>query len=515
MQHTNLKRLRRPIFKLSKVVLLCLPQMALASTITIMQSEPPRSMDPGDQTATYTFNMLEPMYEGLVGLDTKGQVIPALATSWHSDDTGTVWTFELRKGVKFHDDTPFDADAVVYNIQRHLDKSRGLAASGRMRNVVESVTADGNDKVVFKLKKTFPSFLTLLTSGAAMMVSPTADKAGSLGMHADGTGPYEFVEYKTGEYVLEKRNPDYWGSAKGSDDLKWTWSDEMSVMNMAIQSGEADIINPVPPQFANVLKNNPNIFLSRSPGSAVFWVSLDTQMKPLDDIRVRQALNFATDKNALVKAVLFGYAKPANSPLASISPGYDSELNDYPYDVAQAKKLLADAGYPDGFNMSIAVQGPDSRTAQVLQAMWKKIGVNLEVKQMESGVWSKAAFADPAEKEKLGVSSVLASWSSGVLGNDHQFRPLYASESFAPGGANLGFYKNADVDTLIDKASSVLDESKRNQMYVKLQKLVSHDAPHVLLYYQDDVYATGKNIKGVQMIPGGTLIVTDATKSDQ
>lgn len=511
MQPTVLRRWRGQLLNLSRLALLCLPQVALASTVTIMQSEPPRSMDPGDQTATYTFNMLDPMYEGLVRMDEQGKVIPALATAWHSDDTGKIWTFDLRQGVHFHDGSAFDAKAVVYNIQRHLDKSRGLAASGRLRNVVESVTATSPTQVTFQLKKTFPTFLNLLTSGAAMMVSPTADKAGTLSMKADGTGPYEFVQYKTGEYVLEKRNPDYWGKVQGADDLKWTWSEEMSVMNMAIQSGEADVINPVPPQFARLLNNNPEVNLTQSPGSAVFWVALDTAMKPLDDVRVRQALNFATDRSALVKAVSFGYAQPANSPLASIAPGYDSKLNDYPFNIDKAKSLLSAAGYPNGFSMSIAVQGPDARTAQVLQAMWKKIGVDLEVKQMESGVWTKAAFASPEEKAKLGVSSVLASWSSGLVGNDNQLRPLYDSQSFAPGGANLGFYKNSEVDQLIDEASSTLDETKRNALYGKLQTLISHDAPHVLLYYQDDLYATGKQVQGVQMIPGGNLVVRDAT----
>ncbi|MBF9002367.1 ABC transporter substrate-binding protein [Vibrio nitrifigilis] len=515
MQHTKRHNWRGRVLSLSKIALLCLPQMALASTVTIMQSEPPRSMDPGDQTATYTFNMLDPMYEGLVRFNKEKQIIPALATSWENDKTGKVWTFTLRKDVTFHDGTPFNAKAVVYNIQRHLDKSRGLAASGRLRNVIASVKAQGDDKVVITLKKTFPTFLNLMTSGAAMMVSPKADKAGTLSMQADGTGPYEFVKYKTGEYVLEKRNPDYWGKTTGADDLKWTWSEEMSVMNMAIQSGEADVINPVPPQFARLLQNNPNVSLNRSPGSAVFWVALDTKMKPLNDIRVRQALNFATNRDTLVKAVSFGYAKPANSPLASIAPGYDTKLNDYPYNIEKAKTLLKEAGYPNGFSMSIAVQGPDARTAQVLQAMWKKIGVQLDVKQMESGVWTKAAFANAEEKAKLGVSSVLASWSSGLVGNDNQLRPLYDSRSFAPSGANLGFYKNSEVDKLIDQASSSLDENKRAALYVKLQKLISHDAPQVLLYYQDDLYASGKNIKGVEMIPGGNLVVRNATTSAQ
>ncbi|MFM2485346.1 ABC transporter substrate-binding protein [Celerinatantimonas yamalensis] len=513
MQHTTDPRWGTKLLRGSGLLLLVVPQFVWAATVTIMQSEPPRSMDPGDQTATYTSNILDPMYEGLVRMNTQGKIIPALATSWQKNKDGTLWTFKLRPDVSFQDGTPFNAQAVVYNIDRHLDKSRGLAASGRLRNVVASIEKTGPLTVTFHLKQTFPTFLNLMTTGAAMMVSPKADKAGTLGMHADGTGPYQFVQYKTGEYVLEKRNPHYWGKVHGADELKWTWSSEMSVMNMAVQSGEADIINPVPPQFAKLLKANPTISLHRSPGAAVFWVALNTQMKPLNKLKVRQALNYATNRSALVRAISFGYAEAANSPLPTIAPGYDAKLNDYPYSVSKAKALLKAAGYPNGFRMTIAVQAPDARTAQVLQAMWKKIGVTLDVKQMESGVWTKAAFADAKQKQQMDIGSVLASWSSGLIGNDLQLRPLYDSQSFAPDGANLGFYKNPQVDQLIDKAASSLDTRQRNQDYVKLQQLISRDAPQVLLYYQDDLYATRKNVKDVEMVPGGSLVVRNASKT--
>lgn len=483
-----------------------------AATLNVMQNEPPRSMDPGDQTATFTSTVLRPMYEGLVDLSADNQIVPLLATEWQTSKDGKVWTFTLRKNVKFHDGTPFNADAVVSNFQRHLDTQRGLAASSRIRNVVKSVKKIDDDTVEITLKNVYPSFLNLLTGGSAKMVSPTADKSGTLGRIAQGTGPYALAEYKTGEYVLEKKNPHYWGKVQGPDEIKWTWSAEPSVMNMALLSGQVDVITPVPPQFGLGLKNNPQVALNQSPGSAVFWVALNTEQKPLNDVRVRQALSFATDQQALLKAVMFGFGSPANSPLAPVNEGYDKSLNDYPYDVEKAKALLKQAGYPDGFDMNIAVQGPDARTAQILQAMWKKIGVNLTVQQMESGVWSKAAFAPEGEKLANRTDAVLASWSSGLNGSDLQLRPLYYSQSAAPAGANLGFYSNPEVDKLIDNAATTMDQKTRVADYVQAQKDIMHDAPHVLLYVQDDLYASRKGIDGVRMEPGGELIVTQAVK---
>ncbi|MCG8708253.1 glycosyl transferase [Brenneria sp. 4F2] len=483
-----------------------------AATLKIMQSEPPRSMDPGNQTATFTSTVLDPMYEGLTRLNAQGKAEPALALSWTTDASGLNWTFTLRPGVTFHDGSPFNADAVVANFNRHLDTRRGLAASGKIRAFIGSVSKKDDMTVEFHLTKLYPAFLNILASGPGLMVSPQADKEGDIGIKADGTGPYKLIQYKTGEYVLEGKNPQYWGTTNGPDEIKWTWSSEPSVMNMALQAGQVDVINPVPPQFAGMLKNNPTATLYQAPGAAVFWVALNTQIKPLDDVRVRQALNFATDRSALVKAISFGYATPANSPLATVNAGYDQTLNDYPFNIEKAKALLNAAGYADGFSMSIAVQGPEARIAQVLQNMWAQIGVKVNVKQMESGVWAKAAFANQGEKRAQGVSAVLASWSSGSYGADLQLRPLYHSHSFAPASANLGFFSDEKTDRLIDQAASTLDEAQRNALYVQAQKQISIQAPQVLLFYQDDLFATRKNISGVSMLPGGQLAVRDARK---
>lgn len=489
------------------------PLSAFASTLTVMQTEAPRSMDPGDQTATFTAAVLDPMYEGLLARAKDLTLQPALATEWSSDDAGIVWTFKLRQGVKFHDGTLFDADAVVKNFTRHLDTKRGLAASGRLRTFIDSVSAVDPSTVQFKLKKPYPAFLALLTTGPCLMVSPVADAAGTIGSKAVGTGPYRLQEYKSGEYVLETKNPDWWGgAAKGADEIKWTWTAEPSVMNMALQTGDADIVNPLPAAFAKQLEANPDMKVNKSDGSAVFWVSLNSKLKPLDDLRVRQALNYATDREGLVKAIMQGNATPANSPLAPVTPGYDKTLAPYTYDIDKAKKLLADAGYPDGFSMTTIVQEPEARIGELLQAMWVKAGVKLDVQRMESGVWSKAAFADPAGKATANTGSVIASWSSGVNGADLQFRPLYHSASASPASANLGFFNDPKLDELIDKAASTLDEKSRNAIYVDAQKEVNEQAPHVLLYTTQDLYAARNSVKGTWVVPGGLVVVKEATK---
>lgn len=499
-----------------------LPLLALAllsgasaqggKVLTLMQTEPPRSMDPADQTATFTANILDTMYESLTQFDQNLDIKPLLATKWAPSKDGKTWTFTLRPGVKFHDGTPMNAAAVVYSFQRHLDEKRGLAASGRFRKIISKVTAPNATTVVFTLKNAYPAFPRLMSSTSAAIISPTADKKGTLGRVPVGTGPYKFTEWKSAEYVSEARNPAYWGKKPSLDGLKWTWTSEPSVLNLAIQSGQADVVNPLPPIFTQTLKNNSQVNILQGKGASVFWLALNTKLKPLDDARVRQALSYATDQKALVATLLRGYGQIANSPLAPADFGYDPTVPAYTYSVEKAKELLKAAGYPDGISINVASQESDANIVQALQGMWAKAGIKLDIKQMESGVWTQAAFGTPEEKAKAGTNSVFASWSAGTLDADGQLTPLYATSSFSPASANLGFYSNPKVDSLLAQGSAETDSAKRKVIYAQAQRIIMQDAAHVLLYYPTDIAAVRSNVKGVWIFPGGGVRLDDASK---
>ncbi|HXP10657.1 MAG TPA: ABC transporter substrate-binding protein, partial [Acidobacteriaceae bacterium] len=197
----------------------CGPDRPPESRVTIMQLEAPLTMDPADHTASLTMDVLDPIYESLTRFDQNLEVGPSLATKWTVDSSGTKWTLELRKGVLFHDGTPFDAQAVVESFSRLLDPGRGLAGASRVRTIVKRVTADGPDTVVFTLRSSYAAFPRVLA--VTPIVSPLADRAGQLSRRATGTGPYKFVEWKTGEYVLEERNDQYWGPRPAVKQLKW------------------------------------------------------------------------------------------------------------------------------------------------------------------------------------------------------------------------------------------------------------------------------------------------------
>jgi glutathione transport system substrate-binding protein len=475
------------------------------SRITIMQSEAPLTMDPGDQTASLTADVLSPMYEGLTRFGKNLSISPSLAASWTIDSSGTRWTFHLRHGVRFQDGTPFSASAVVHSYERLMNPTRGLAGGSRIRGVLATVTVLDPYTVLFTLARPYAPFLRL--TAVTWIVSPTADAAGILARHAVGTGPYRLVSWNTGESVLEQRNPDYWGLKPAVKQLLWTWSTEPVLMNMSVLADQADIVNPLPPIFAQALASNRRVRLIQGRETTVFWVALNMQTKVLADIRVRKALSYATDRGALVRTQLRGFGSPANSPLSPAEFGYNAGTRGYNYDPARAMALLRQAGYGGGLTLSIAVQEEDEPVAEALQGMWANVGVHLVIDQMEHGVYSQAIFGSPVQKKSEGIDCVLASWASGDGDPDYQLSPLYRTDAWSPAGANLGFYGNPKLDALLTRAAAELDINKRKALYAQAQQIIEDDAPHVLLYYTRDLAAehAGSVPEALRLLPGGQI----------
>lgn len=465
-------------------------------------------MDPADHTATYTTAVLDPMYEALTEFDENLHIRPSLATSWSADNTGSSWTVKIRTGVRFHDGTPLTSRAVIASFKRLLDPKRGLAGATTFRRAVWDVSVVDDQTVRFTLKRpsaTFPNLLAI-----EKIVSPTEDRIGDLGRNAVGTGPYRFVEWKTGEYVLEARNEQYWGPKPSFKQLKWIWTTEPALMNMALLAGEVDLVNPLPPMFAEALQHESRISLLKGQSAAVFWIALDTLVKPLDDVRVRQALNYAVDRKNLIASQLRGYGIPAASPLAPADGSYDPAIHGYPFDLAKARSLLAAAGYANGFSLNMAVQESQSNIAQAVAGMWSQLGVTLNIHQLETGVFAQTIFGDPQQKIASNTQCVLASWTSANLDPEAQLGPLYRTQSWSPKGANLGFYSNRKLDRLLDEAASELDPAKRDQLYSTAQQIISDDAPHVLLYYARDLAARRSGLQGFWLFPGGQVELATA-----
>jgi glutathione transport system substrate-binding protein len=482
-----------------------------ADTLTVMQTEGPRSMDPADHTATFTAAILDPMYEGLVRRAPAGPA-PLLATGWTSSADGLTWTFTLRDSVRFHDGAAFDATAVAASFGRLIDPNAALAAAGKFAPIIASAAALSPSIVQLRLKKPYADFLTLLAANQASIVSPRAAAAGTLARVACGTGPYRFVAWRSGEWVEQRRNQAYWGPKRAVETLRWTWSSEPSVLYMALRTGDADIAAPLSPVFARLTAANPALSLIHQRGTAFFWVALNMRLAPFDDPRVRQALSYATDRDALVAGLLGGFGQPATAPLASATPFLHPDPEHVRFDPAYARRLLADAGHRKGLGIALAVQESDELLAEALQAMWLDVGVTLDIRRLEGGVYAGTAFARPEAKAADRIGGVLAWWSSGAS-PDLLLRPLFASASAAPAGANLGFFRDPQVDSLIDAGAATTDPAARDRIYAAVQRRIVDAAPAVLLYTRDDLAGARRGVSGVSVLPGGELVVAGAAKA--
>jgi len=477
-----------------------------AEELTIMQSEAPLTMDPANHSADYTSAVLYPVYETLTMFNEEMEVVPSLAENWKVSGDGKEWTYEIKEGIKFHDGSELNAEVVKANFERILNPDNGLSTRSRFADVIEKVEVLDDYKISFVLNKSYPAFhhLTSLSSGS--IISPKALEKGNefLARNAVGTGPYKFVEWVSGERVVLEKDEAYRKKSDRIEKLVFKWSPEKSVRVMALQAGEADVIFPVPPAYANVVENASNLELYEKTSDRTFWLALNTLHKPLDNPKVRQALNYATDRKAMIKSLLFNHGTVANSPMGPLSFGYDPETTAYEYDLEKARELLKEAGYEDGFTLPIAVQEAEANIAEALQGMWSDIGVEVEVNRMEYGLWADEVFSAPENNKGY---SVIASWAASLLDADGFLTPLFHTDSFAPAGANLGFYSNEKVDSLLDEASKTVDPEERLELYSEAQRIIQNEGAHVSLYYANSLAGMNKEIENVWLMGSGMLVL--------
>lgn len=477
-----------------------------AEELTVMQSEAPLTMDPANHSADYTSAVLYPVYETLTMFNDEMEVVPSLAEKWEVSEGGKEWTYELKKGIDFHDGSELDAGVVKANFERILNPDNGLSTRSRFADVIDKIVIIDDYTIRFVLNKSYPAFhhLTSLSSGS--IISPKALEKDNkfLARNAVGTGPYKFVEWVSGERVVLEKNEDYRKQNDRIEKLVFKWSPEKSVRVMALQAGEADVIFPVPPAYANVIENASNLELYEKTSDRAFWLALNTLHEPLNNEKVRQALNYATNRKAMIKSLLFNHGTVANSPMGPLSFGYDSETPAYEYDLEKARELLKEAGYENGFTLPIAVQEAEANIAEALQGMWSDIGVEVEVNRMEYGLWADEVFSAPENNKGY---SVIASWAASLLDADGFLTPLFHTDSFAPAGANLGFYSNKTVDSLLDEASKTVDSEKRLELYSEAQRIIQDEGAHVTLYYANSLAGMNKKIENVWLMGSGMLVL--------
>lgn len=446
------------------------------------------------------------IYENLVTVDQKGQIIPMLATEWKQIDPLTL-ELTLRKGVKFHDGTDFNAEAVKATFDRLLDPDKPKARRTMFSPVVAIKVID-NEKIQFITDKPFAPLLLHLAHPAGAIMSPKAIEADVKGEkklteHPVGTGPLVFESWVRGDAITLKKNENYWGTPLAFSKMVFkTIPEDMTRMAM-VKKGEIQGAEMVPVTEAERLSKESDMRLLRSLSYRVEFLALNVSKGPLANPKVRQAISETLDFDAILTGVYSGVGKKEVSNLSPDVFGYNPNLVPYEKNLEHAKQLMAEAGYSDGFQVNLITADRKIRIklAEVIQAQLKEIGIQVEIRTMEFG-----AYIEESKKGTFDLN--LTGWSNQTGDADYCYAAPYTKAGFTT-GENNSRYDDAQVNTWIQEARQETDVEKRRGIYWKIQEKIREDRPTLTTQVTEFLLVTQKNIEGLWITPGGVLVIND------
>ncbi len=440
----------------------------------------PENLDPTMNLSSIRAMVGVSMFDSLVGRDADSRIVPQLAESWRLIDD-TTWQLKLRRGVVFHDGEPFNAEAVRFTFQRVLDPEQ---KSPNRANMAEVARVDVIDDYTVNLvtRQPYAPLINRLLDFPMVPPKYIAEK-GNQGMALKpvGTGPYRFVELVKDDRLVVEAFDRHWRGAPKIRRVVYKPIPEPFTRAAALRNNEVDLVTTIPPSLARELERVGGVRVQRVPSSWIIYLGLNALKKPLSDVRVRQALNYATDVDAIVKTVLEGNGRRLEGPLTPQMFGYDAGVRGYAHDPARARKLLAEAGYPDGLDITLEspagrYQG-DKEIAEALGGQWQKAGFKPRVQVAEWGAYFKRYLGKQfPDAYLLGLG--------GPMQDGDELYNLVSSK-----GRGL-YYKNERVDALFDLGRGTMDTTKRRQVYRDLARAMVEDATWVFLLQQVDIYAT-------------------------
>jgi len=479
--------------------------VAAPKTLVYCSEGSPENFNPALNTTGTTFDANRPIYEGLVSFERGTTTLkPALAERWEISDDGLTYTFHLRKGVKWHSNKEFKptrdvtADDVVFSFHRQWKadhpyhpvsgggyayfKSKGLA------DLLESVEKVDDHTVRIRLKQPETPFLASLGMDFAVIQSAEyADflmKKGTperIDQDPIGTGPFFLQVYQKDAQVRYRAFKEYWGGKTPLDTLVFAITPDAAVRYAKVQRGECHLMPyPNPPDLP-AMRADPNLQLLEQEGLNIGYMAFNTQKKPFDDVRVRRAISMAIDRQAIIDNVFQGAGVVAKNPIPPTIWAYNKDVQDYPFDPAAAKALLAEAGYPDGFTTDLyamPVQRPHNpnarRTAELIQADLAKIGVKVEIVSFEWGEYRKRL-------QNGDHMMAIFGWTGDNGDPDNFMHTLLGCAAAVPGGSNVAKWCHQPYDELVNKAKRIPDQEERAKLYREAQVIFKDQAPWVTI----------------------------------
>jgi ABC-type transport system substrate-binding protein len=474
------------------------PAQVSGGTVIYAAGADPDNLDPANAESNPSEAVNRMMYENLARFDEKLKIVPGLATRWEQSKDGLSWTFFLRKGITFHDGTPFNADAVKVFVERMVGPEKPSRA-GLYVPFVKSVEVVDGSTVKIHLKAPFAFFLNNLAHSASGIISPAALKTygKDISRRAVGTGPFKFVEWVHGDHLTMVRNDAYWGGRPYLDKIIVKTVKEDSARVMMLQSGDAHLIVRIPSEDIPRLEKDARIKLDSTETLRVLYVAINCSKKPFTDIRVRQALHYAVDKEAIVKNLYQGRALVSQGMVAPLTTGY-FPVRGYPYDPERAKKLLAEAGFPNGFKAKLwSPQGrypKDFEMAQAIQQQLKKVNIDCTLDTMEWAAYLAATRKPPEQNES---EIFLLGWAPSSAEARWILYPLFATDQWVPGGNNRVFFSNKEFDEMVDKFTRATTKADMERYLKAAQELLSRESPTIPILVTKETIGYTQKLKGV------------------
>ncbi|MEK4026883.1 MULTISPECIES: ABC transporter substrate-binding protein [unclassified Sporosarcina] len=474
-------------------------------------------LDPINITDGESIRVTHAIFETLFEYDKDLQLQPKLAESYKTSEDGLTWTLALKKGVTFHDGTDFNADAVVFNFERWMDTENEYhigdfpyypflygGFKGDEEHKIDYVKAVDEHTVEIKLKEKVAPFISYLAIPMFGIASPTAIEQYNERFYENpvGTGPFQFDSWTRNDKIVVKANENYYVESQPLlDQIIFTVVPDNSARLNVLLSGEADFIDGMNPEDAKTVEKDEKLKLVKRPSFNEGFMVMNTQKAPFDDVKVRQAINMAIDKKALVDGFYSGFADVAKSPVPPALWGYNDEIEDYKFDVKAAKALLAEAGYPEGFETEIwAMSNPrpylpqPMKTAEAIQANLEEIGIKAKIVTYE--------WATYLEKTGDGQHPMaLYGWTGVMADPDNFLYPNLSNTNMETPANNLAFYDNEEFQELIEQARVTFDQDERVELYKKAQERFHLDAPWVPLAHTTPPIAFADYVKGFEPHP--------------
>ncbi|BDH46563.1 glutathione-binding protein GsiB [Salmonella enterica subsp. enterica serovar Choleraesuis] len=471
------------------------------------------TLDPYDANDTLSQAVAKSFYQGLFGLDKEMKVQKVLASDYQVSSDGKTYTIKLRSDVKFQDGTPFNAEAVKANFDRASNPDNHLKRYNLYKDIASTEAVDDNT-VRITLKRPFSAFINVLAHPASVIISPAALKkyGKDIGFHPVGTGPYQFVTWNPTDFVKVKKFDGYWQKGEPKlDSITWRPVVDNNTRAAMLQTGEADFAFPIPFEQAALLSKNPKLELVTSPSIMQRYISMNVTQKPFDNPKVRQAINYAINRQALVKVAFAGYATPASGVVPPDIAG-SASFKPWPYDPAKARELLKEAGYPNGFTTTLWSSHNHSTAQKVLQFTQQQlaqVGIKVQVTAMDAG--QRAAQVEAKGQKESGVRMFYTGWTASTGEADWALSPLFASQNWPPTQFNTAFYSNPVVDKDLAAALATTDPVQKDKLYRDAQQKIWDDAPWVPLVVEKLVSARNKNLSGFYVMPDTGFSFDDAS----